>query len=180
MARVELAGLAIARAVAERYGARFPEEAVATLLAVGGADRVVLPPATGAALEREAAGWRSVIVPNGRTGQQAAKLRHTGLDALLHGWVISESAGHNKPAPGLLRAAGAHALGIPTVWILPGAPWLETGFRPIRVAPDAAVAIDSVIGVPLARPGDGPGVTAGSGSRGGCASGPSDPAVPPA
>ncbi|MGW6706886.1 HAD family hydrolase [Streptomyces sp. NPDC054956] len=160
----------LARAVADRFGNRFPEAAVEHLLAVGGADRVVLPAATRGALERAAAaGLRSVIVSNGRTEQQEAKIRTTGLDALVHGWVISEAVGHKKPGPELFRAAaasagaalesawmigdspaadiaGAHALGVRTVWVSGGAAWRETGFSPTLVAPDAATAIDLAVG----------------------------------
>lgn len=98
------------RWLAERYGSRAPAEAVRTLLDGGGADRTVLAPATREALLRAAAaGWRCVIVTNGETEQQEAKIRHTGLDALVHGWVISEAAGHKKPAPQIFHAAAAVA-----------------------------------------------------------------------
>ncbi|MFI8392420.1 HAD family hydrolase [Streptomyces sp. NPDC085540] len=159
----------LALAITERYGTRMSEGAIATLLTVGGADRVRLPPATREALERAAAaGWRSVIVTNGRTEQQEAKIRNAGLDAVVHGWVISEAAGHKKPAPELFRAAaalvgadlesswmigdspaadiaGAHALSIRSVWVSLGRPWREPDFRPTHTAPDAATAITHVL-----------------------------------
>ncbi|MFI6019731.1 HAD family hydrolase [Streptomyces sp. NPDC051287] len=160
---------ALARSMTERYGPRMPEPAIGTLLATGGADRVTLPPAARDALVRAAeAGWRSVIVTNGRTEQQEAKIRNTGLDALVHGWVISESVGHKKPSPELFRAAavlvgatlesawmigdsptadigGAHALSIRSVWVSPSRPWRASGFRPTHTAPDAATAITYVL-----------------------------------
>ncbi|MFF4449509.1 HAD family hydrolase [Streptomyces sp. NPDC001502] len=159
----------LARAMSERYGPRIPEKAVATLLADGGADRVTLPPATREALTRAAAvGWHSVIVTNGRTKQQETKIRNSGLDALVHGWVISESVGHKKPAPEIFRAAaalagaglesawmigdspaadiaGAHALSVRSVWVSPDRPWRASGFGPTHTAPDVAAAITHVL-----------------------------------
>ncbi|WP_330297693.1 HAD family hydrolase [Streptomyces sp. NBC_00503] len=100
----------LSRWLAERYGSRAPADGVRALLDGGGADRTVLAPATREALLRAtAAGWRCVIVTNGETEQQEAKIRHTGLDALVHGWVISEAAGHKKPAPQIFHAAAAVA-----------------------------------------------------------------------
>lgn len=100
----------LTRWLAERYGSRAPAEAVRALLDGGGADRAVLAPETREALVRAAAaGWRCVIVTNGETEQQEAKIRRTGLDALVHGWVISEAAGHKKPAPQIFHAAVAVA-----------------------------------------------------------------------
>ncbi|MFD6293812.1 HAD family hydrolase [Streptomyces sp. NPDC060235] len=160
---------ALARSMTERYGARIPEAAIATLLTTGGADRVTLPSATRNALKRAAAGgWRSVIVTNGRTEQQEAKIHNSGLGALVHGWVISESVGHKKPSPELFRVAaevadaalesawmigdspaadiaGAHALRIRSVWVSPGRPWRAPGFRPTHTSPDAASAITYVL-----------------------------------
>lgn len=102
----------LTRWLAERYGSRAPEEAVRALLDGGGADRAVLAPQTREALVRAAAaGWRCVIVTNGETEQQEAKIRRTGLDALVHGWVVSEAAGHKKPAPQIFHAAVAAAVG---------------------------------------------------------------------
>nr|WP_231930716.1 HAD hydrolase-like protein [Micromonospora coriariae] len=46
-----------------------------------------------------------MIVTNGRTSQQEAKIRNTGLDRLVHGWVVSETIGHRKPAPEIFHAA---------------------------------------------------------------------------
>lgn len=159
----------LAHSMTERYGTRIPAAAIESLLATGGAEHVTLRSATSDALERAAAaGWRSVIVTNGRTEQQEVKIRNAGLDALVHGWVISESAGCKKPSPKLFRAAaelagvalesawmigdspavdiaGAHALGIRSVWVSPGRPWQASGFRPTHTSPDAATAITYVL-----------------------------------
>ncbi|MEU6374629.1 HAD family hydrolase [Streptomyces sp. NPDC046909] len=153
----------VARALAERYGVS--EDAVRRFLDHGAADRVVLPEDTRDAL-REAVddGWTCVIVTNGRVAQQETKIRNTGLDRLVHGWVISEAAGHKKPAPEIFEAAatatgaslngawvigdsphadirGAIGVGARSVWVSGGREWAETAYRPTHVAPDAATAI---------------------------------------
>ncbi|MBW6435587.1 HAD family hydrolase [Actinoplanes hulinensis] len=106
-----------------------------------------------------------MIVTNGRTGQQAAKIRNAGLDRLVDGWVVSEAAGHKKPAPEIFHAAaavaglplgdawvigdsphadiaGAAACGLPSVWISAGRLWTAPGHRPTHVAHDAAGALN--------------------------------------
>ncbi|MGW7253670.1 HAD family hydrolase [Streptomyces sp. NPDC054834] len=122
------------------------------------------------AVERaRAGGWTCVIVTNGRTGQQEAKIRHTGLDRLVQGWVISEGVGHKKPEPEIFHAAahavgvpltgawvvgdsphadvaGANALGLRSVWVSNGRPWPQVPYRPTHVAGDVATAVDWVIG----------------------------------
>ncbi|MFG2715194.1 HAD family hydrolase [Streptomyces goshikiensis] len=158
----------VALAMADRYGGALPGAAVREFLDGGGADRVVLPEATREALAAAAAsGWCCVIVTNGRVAQQEAKIRHAGLDALVHGWTVSEAVGHKKPDAGIFRAAaaaagtsphgawmigdsahadigGAHALGVRSVWVSAGRPWTEVSFRPTHTAEDAAGAIRRV------------------------------------
>jgi putative hydrolase of the HAD superfamily len=161
----------VARAMADRYGDALPESAVRTLLDRGAADRVVLPEVTRDALGRAVAGgWTCVIVTNGRVTQQEAKIRKTGLDRFVHGWVISEAAGHKKPSPDIFRAAaavgaplhgawvlgdsphadilGATGLGARSVWVSNGRPWTEAAYRPTHIADDAASAINHVVGLP--------------------------------
>ena len=53
------------------------------------------------------AGWRIGIVTNGRTDNQAAKIRNTGLAGLVDGWAISEEAGVRKPDLTVGSVAGA-------------------------------------------------------------------------
>ncbi|MFG2809399.1 HAD family hydrolase [Streptomyces massasporeus] len=162
----------VARAVHARYGARAPGRAVRDLLDRGAADRVVLSgPVRGALARALTAGWTLVIVTNGRTAQQEAKIRTTGLDALVHGWVVSEAVGHKKPAPEIFHAAaagvgadfdgawvigdsphadiaGAAGIGARSVWVSAGRPWTEAAHPPTRTAPDTASAIDSVVDAP--------------------------------
>jgi putative hydrolase of the HAD superfamily len=117
-----------------------------------------------------------VIVTNGRVAQQELKIRNTGLDALVHGWVISEAVGHKKPAPEIFHAAAAKAgqplhsawligdsapadiggaVGVDarSVWVSNGRPWTETAFRPTHISLDTGAAIHHVIAAPeTARP----------------------------
>ena len=41
--------------------------------------------------------------------QQERKLRHTGLDREVAGWVVSEGAGLRKPDPAIFRFAAEQA-----------------------------------------------------------------------
>ncbi|NSL42837.1 HAD family hydrolase [Streptomyces sp. 8P21H-1] len=172
----------VARAVIGRYGEGASGEAVRSLLDRGAADRVVLDDAVRDVLAGAvAAGWTCVIVTNGRTAQQEAKIRRTGLDRIVHGWVISEAAGCRKPAPEIFRTAaatagaclrgawmigdsphadigGANALdGVRSVWVSAGRPWTEAAFRPTHVTDDITSAITYVVGrrphgAPAVRP----------------------------
>ncbi|MEB8338445.1 HAD family hydrolase [Streptomyces endophyticus] len=159
----------VAAAMADRYGDVVPAEAVRALLDEGGADRVVLTEATRAALGRaRAGGWTCAVVTNGRTAQQGAKIRTSGLDRLVQGWAVSEGVGHKKPDPEIFRAAaaavgvplegawvvgdsphadvaGAHALGLRSVWVSDGRTWATAAYRPTHIAADVAAAIHHVI-----------------------------------
>jgi putative hydrolase of the HAD superfamily len=159
----------VAAALARRYGDLVPAAAVRALLDNGAADRVVLADSAREALvTAQSYGWTCVIVTNGRTGQQEAKIRTTGLDRLVRGWVVSEAVGHKKPEPEIFRAAaeavgvplagawvigdsphadiaGADALGLRSVWVTDGRPWTEGAFRPTNVADDVASAITHAI-----------------------------------
>ncbi|WP_344174641.1 HAD family hydrolase [Pilimelia columellifera] len=161
----------VASAMAERYGDAVSDGAVRALLDNGGADRVVLEKSTEHALiaARER-GWVCVIVTNGDTVQQETKIRNTGLDRIVHGWVVSEEVGHKKPAPEIFYAAekmaglslrgawmigdsphadiaGAVAVGIRSVWVSNDRPWIQDGYSPTDVAIDVASAIRRVLGV---------------------------------
>lgn len=50
------------------------------------------------------AGWTLGIVTNGMTDNQQGKIRRCGLDALVDGWVVSETVGVRKPAPEIFGA----------------------------------------------------------------------------
>lgn len=159
----------VAAAMTERYGDTVPATAIRALLDHGAADRVVLTNASREAVAKaQVDGWPCVIVTNGRTAQQEAKIRHAGLDQLVQGWVISEKVGCKKPEPEIFHAAadavgvpltgawligdsphadiaGANALGLRSVWVSNGQSWTESSFRPTHVAEDVATAINYVI-----------------------------------
>ncbi|WP_416966866.1 HAD family hydrolase [Streptomyces sp. 4F14] len=159
----------VAAAMTDRYRDTVPEAAVHALLDHGAADRVVLAdPSREALAEALTAGWTCVIVTNGRTVQQEAKIRRTGLDRLVQGWVISEAVGRGKPGPEIFHAAaaavgaslagawvigdsphadiaGADALGLRSVWVSNGQPWAQASYRPTHVAEDVATAIGHVV-----------------------------------
>jgi putative hydrolase of the HAD superfamily len=159
----------VAAAMAHRYGDSVPTTAIRDLLDNGAADRVVLTRVTEVALLRAREnGWTSVIVTNGRTVQQEAKIRNTGLDRLVRGWVVSEAVGHQKPAPEIFRAAagiagipladawvigdsphadiaGANTLGLHSVWVSNSQPWSQEAYGPTHVAGDVASAINHIV-----------------------------------
>ncbi|MDN3025055.1 HAD-IA family hydrolase [Streptomyces sp. S.PB5] len=153
----------VARAVVERYG--LPAGRVRQFLDSGAVEHVTLPAETREALTgaREA-GWSCVIVTNGRTAKQELKIRRTGLDRLVHAWVVSEAAGHKKPAPEIFHLAasaagtgldgawmigdsahadvrGALGVGARSVWVSAGRTWAETTYRPTLIARDTPSAI---------------------------------------
>ncbi|MEV6699248.1 HAD family hydrolase [Streptomyces sp. NPDC051453] len=155
----------VAAALSDRYGDMVPISSIRTLLDNGVADHVALTHSSREALRTARAdGWTCVIVTNGRTVQQEAKIRNTGLDQLVQGWVVSESIGHKKPEPEIFHAAaatvrlplpgawvigdsphadiaGAEALGLRSVWVTDGRPWSQDSYQPTHVAKDVASAI---------------------------------------
>ncbi|MER5640024.1 HAD family hydrolase [Kitasatospora sp. NPDC002227] len=160
---------AVAEAMVDRFGGQVPAAAVGDLLDRGAADRVRLTASCREALGRaRAGGWTCVIVTNGTSVQQEAKIRQTGLDRLVQGWVVSEAIGCKKPEPEIFHAAadlaglpltgawvigdsphaeiaGANALGLRSVWVSNGRPWAQASYRPTQVAEDVTVAINQVI-----------------------------------
>ncbi|MET8474265.1 HAD family hydrolase [Streptomyces sp. NPDC006422] len=162
----------VAAALIDRYRETVPASAIHALLDDGGARYVVLDDSVRDALNRaRASGWTPVIVTNGGTRQQEAKIVNTGLDRLVQGWAVSESVGHKKPEPEIFRAAGdiagvtlsgawvvgdsphadiggAHALRLPSVWVSNGRAWTETSYRPTESADDVAAAIGHVLNRP--------------------------------
>ncbi len=159
----------VASAMAHRYEGAAPGAAIRALLDNGGADRAMLARETEEALvAARARGWTCVIVTNGRTVQQEAKIRNTGLDRLVHGWVVSEAIGHRKPGPEIFHAAagivrtslldawvigdsaesdiaGAMALGLGSVWVSNGRTWSQDAYEPTEIAGDVATAIRRII-----------------------------------
>lgn len=136
----------------------------------GGLVRQIAPDAavTGALRDARAAGWVPFVVTNGTVEQQERKLRHTGLDREVAGWVISEGADIRKPDPEIFRSAAARAgqslhgswmigdsaeadiggarnAGLPGVWLHRGRPWPLTAFRPAHTADSFPHAVGIVL-----------------------------------
>jgi putative hydrolase of the HAD superfamily len=151
--------------MADRYHRSIPVTAIRELLDNGAADRVHLAPTTRRALaSAHTQGWTCMIVTNGRTAQQERKIRNTGLDRRVKGWVVSQAVGHKKPAPQIFHAAaelagvplddawvigdsatadiaGADALGLRSVWVSRGQAWATQAYRPSHIADNCASAI---------------------------------------
>lgn len=160
----------VASAIADRYSPRLAPADVLEFLQRGARDRVRITPETRQALvDARAAGHPVVIVTNGTVAQQTGKIRTAGLDRLVDGWVISESAGARKPEPEIFQAAaatigadlkgawvigdrddadilGAHRLRLSSVWLHLGRAWSQAGYAPTHSVDTAATAIDRAIG----------------------------------
>jgi putative hydrolase of the HAD superfamily len=161
----------LAARIRERLGPATDVGEVLQELRAGMVAQVVFDPAVGAALtEAVAAGWVPVVVTNGSVRQQEAKLRHTGLDRLVAGWVVSEAAGVRKPDPRIFAlgaqaagrtlaaggwmigdhaeydVGGATAAGLQTVWLRRGRDWAtDLPYRPTCAADDCAAAIRGLV-----------------------------------
>jgi putative hydrolase of the HAD superfamily len=115
------------------------------------------------------AGWVPVVVSNGDTRQQEAKIRQTGLDRYLADWVISEEAGVSKPNPRIFGIAadrarmrlggawmvgdspeadigGASAVGLPSVWLHRGRQWSDPRYAPTHTVDGPIAALAAVLG----------------------------------
>ena len=175
----------LAAVVSERFrlGDR-GEAAVLDELSGGLAGEMIPDPAVAGALRAARdAGWMPFVVTNGPVQQQERKLRRTGLDREVAGWVISEAAGLRKPDPEIFRLAaaqagqsltgawmigdsaeadigGARAAGLPGVWLHRGRPWPLTGFRPDHVAGSFPLAVAIVLAAAGSGQADGEGFQA--------------------
>ncbi len=112
-----------------------------------------------------AAGWTIGIVTNGMVDNQEGKIRRTGLDALVDGWVVSDAVGARKPLPAIFEAlatrlgcalegwmigdsleldvAGGAAVGLSTVWLDDGSD--PTGYHPDLVVDSVAAAVRTIL-----------------------------------
>jgi putative hydrolase of the HAD superfamily len=151
--------------IRDRFGVD-PTEFDIRALRRGLVERVRLETSVAEALTRaRSAGWLPFIVTNGTTEQQETKIRVTGLDALVAGWIISEGVGVKKPDPRVFRAAadaaglplegawmvgdsahadirGGHDLGLQTAWLRRGRTWTDPGFTPTLTVESFPDAID--------------------------------------
>ena len=157
--------------IAERFGLGAQDEgAILAELRGGMVGELVADDAVILALRRaRAAGWAPFVVTNGTVAQQERKLRQTGLDREVAGWVVSEGAGLRKPDPSIFRFAaeqagqsldgawmigdsaeadigGARGAGLPSVWLHRGRPWPLSAFEPDHVADSFPHAVGIVLG----------------------------------
>ncbi|MCM4081664.1 HAD family hydrolase [Paractinoplanes hotanensis] len=158
----------LARVIAERYGLDAGETLVE--LRAGMVEQLAPDPRVDAALrEATAAGFVPVVVTNGTVAQQGAKLRRTGLDRLVRGWVISEGAGVRKPDRRIFEIAaaavgadlpeggwmvgdniaydvgGGFGAGLRTAWVSGGRVWPDdVPYRPTVTAVDCVAALEAL------------------------------------
>ncbi|MGY0007379.1 HAD family hydrolase [Micromonospora sp. I033] len=159
----------VADAIRDRYGLRMPSIDLVEELHDGVVAFTRLDPLVACALRiADDAGWVPVVVTNGTSRQQDAKIRRTGLDRYVADWVISEEAGVSKPNPRIfalaaqrarmpLRGAwvigdspeadigGATAVGLPSVWLHRGRRWSDARFAPTRTADGLIAAVAAVL-----------------------------------
>ncbi|GIH18331.1 HAD family hydrolase [Rugosimonospora africana] len=160
----------VADALRDRYGLRASSVDLVEELHDGVVAHSRLDPMVACALKITGeAGWVPVVVSNGATRQQEAKIRKTGLDRYLADWVISEEAGVSKPNPrifaiGAQRArmrlagawmigdspeadiGGASELGLRSVWLHRGRRWIEQRYAPTYTADGTIAALAAVLG----------------------------------
>jgi putative hydrolase of the HAD superfamily len=159
----------VADALRIRYGLTATVVDIVEALQEGVVGNVRLDPMVACALQIAAnAGWVPVIVTNGSTYAQEAKIRRTGLDRYVADWVVSEEAGVRKPDVRIFElaadrarmdlrggwvigdspqsdVAGAVNLGLPSVWLHRGRRWPETRFTPTVGADNLIAAIAAVL-----------------------------------
>jgi putative hydrolase of the HAD superfamily len=156
--------------ISARFGLSGDQSAeLLTELRAGVVQNIVMDHAVTRSLRAaRAAGWTPFVVTNGMVAQQESKLRHSGLDREVAGWVVSEGAGIRKPDPEIFRLAaasagqsldgawmigdsaeadmtGAQNAGLPGIWLHRGRPWPLTAFQPRHSAGSFAEAVDYVL-----------------------------------
>lgn len=159
----------LADALRDRYRLRIPLIDLVDGMRDGVVHNTRLDPLVACALSIAGnVGWVPVVVSNGSTRHQEAKIRQTGLDRYLADWVISEEAGVSKPNPRIFGIAadrartslsgawlvgdspeadigGANALGLPSVWLHRGRKWSDPRYAPTRTADGPIAALLAVL-----------------------------------
>ena len=159
----------VADALRERYRLRIPSIDLVESLHEGVMQHCRLDPLVACALRiADDAGWVPVVVSNGTTLRDEAKIRQTGLDRYVADWVISEDAGVSKPNARIFALAaqrvrmrlsgawivgdspeadigGAASMGLPSVWLHRGRRWVESRFQPTRTADGVIPALALVM-----------------------------------
>ena len=160
----------VAEALRDRYRLRASAIDLVDSLREGVLNNTRLDPLVACALRIAGdAGWVPVVISNGATRQQEAKIRQTGLDGYLADWVISEEAGVSKPNPRIFGIAadrarmrlsgawmvgdspeadigGASAVGLPSVWLHRGRRWSDPRYAPTEIADGPIAALAAVLG----------------------------------
>jgi putative hydrolase of the HAD superfamily len=130
---------------------------------------VTCPPEISAGLAQlRACGWTVGIVTNGATDIQRAKLHATGLDQVVDAICISDDIGSRKPEPAIFHAAadrcglpltegwmvgdnpdtdiaGAHGVGLRTIWIAAGREWTHDSRPADHNVADATGAVKHLL-----------------------------------
>ena len=156
----------VAAAMRDRWRLAESEGELTELLLFGHLDYIQLDAEVITGLSRaSAAGWKAIVVTNGLVRQQEQKLRNTGLDRHVAGWVISEAAGYRKPDQRIFEAAGEVAgmpldggwmlgdhpradigggigAGLSTGWISRGRSWQVLRYQPTVTADNFAEAVN--------------------------------------
>lgn len=159
----------VAEAIRDRYRLRVSAIDIVDALDEGVVANSRLDPMVACALKIAGdAGWVPVVVSNGGTRQQEAKIRGTGLDRYLADWVISEEAGVSKPNPRIFAIAahrarmrlsgawmigdspesdigGASALGLRSVWLHRGRRWTQPEYSPTYTADGPIAALAAIM-----------------------------------
>jgi putative hydrolase of the HAD superfamily len=159
----------VADALRDRYHLRVPAIDLVEALHDGVVRNCRLDPLVACALRiADDAGWVPVVVTNGATRQQEAKIRQTGLDRYVADWVISEDAGVSKPNARIFHLAaervrmrmrgawmvgdspeadigGAASVGLPSVWLHRGRRWVEPRYSPTRTADGVIPALATIL-----------------------------------
>jgi putative hydrolase of the HAD superfamily len=160
----------LADAIKDRYQLRVPAIDVVDAIRDGILAHLRLAPTVAHALRIAAhSGFAPVVVTNGESRMQEAKMLKTGLFSQVASYVISEEVGVRKPNPRIfaiaaeragirdLRGAwligdspeadigGASALGVPSVWIRRGRRWPDDRYSPTYVTDCVIEAVARVL-----------------------------------
>jgi HAD superfamily hydrolase (TIGR01549 family) len=158
-------------AVAQRLGVTLDVEAVLSDYRARTGHAYVAAGIVDALGRLRASGGSSIVVTNGQSAVQRAKLDHTGLAKLVDRVVISEEVGVVKPDPRIFAIAldgladpadawmvgdnleadilGAARAGLSTAWVSNADPPPTSPIRPEIVCPTAALCIDEILARPL-------------------------------
>jgi putative hydrolase of the HAD superfamily len=162
----------LADLIRDRYQLSIPSIDILEELHEGPLAYERLDPLVGCALKIAGnAGFVPVVVTNGPVEMQEGRIRRTGLDRYLAGWVISEQAGVSKPNPRIFALAaqrvrmrlggawvvgdspeadigGAAAMGLPSVWLHRGREWMDSRFAPTRVVGNVIQGLSAIMADP--------------------------------